>query len=88
MQFMVLSANLSTKRDLLRLCVDYRTLNENTIKDAYPIPRTKITLRLCGSQWTQSKDLDMAYHQLPAVSGLQLHSTVLYLDDIIFNGNP
>lgn len=107
-----------------RLCVDYRRLNAQTIKDAYPIPRIADDLdALSGSKWFTSLDLNMAYHQIPmresdkektafgtprgglyqykvmpfglcnapatfqrvieqALSGLQWHITVLYLDDI------
>ena len=111
-----------------RLCVDYRRLNDKTIKDAYPIPRVEDNLdTLSGSKWFSSLDLDMAYHQIPvdprdrektafatpmgglyqytsmpfvlcnaastfqrvieaALSGLQWHIAVLYLDDIIVLG--
>lgn len=49
-----------------RLCVDYRKLNANTIKDAYPIPRVADDLdALSGSTWFSSLDLNMAYHQIP-----------------------
>lgn len=46
-----------------RMCVDCRRLNENTIKDAYPIPRINDNLdSLSGSNWFTSLDCDMAYH--------------------------
>ena len=49
-----------------RLCVDYRRLNAQTIKDAYPIPRIADDLdSLAGSRWFTSLDLNMAYHQIP-----------------------
>ena len=49
-----------------RMCVDYRKLNEKTIKDAYPIPRINDNLNaLSGSDWFTSLDCDMAYHQVP-----------------------
>ena len=49
-----------------RLCVDYRRLNSQTIKDAYPIPRISDDLdALSGSKWFSSLDLNMAYHQIP-----------------------
>ena len=49
-----------------RLCVDYRKLNEKTIKDAYPIPRINDNIdALSGSHWFTSLDCDMAYHQVP-----------------------
>ena len=58
---------LVQKKDLTwRLCVDYRKLNDKTIKDAYPIPRIEDNLdSLSGSKWFSSLDLDMAYHQIP-----------------------
>lgn len=49
-----------------RLCVDYRRLNSQTIKDAYPIPRIADDLdALSGAKWFTSLDLNMAYHQIP-----------------------
>lgn len=49
-----------------RLCVDYRRLNSQTIKDAYPIPRIADDLdALSGAKWFTSFDLNMAYHQIP-----------------------
>ena len=49
-----------------RMCVDYRRLNEKTIKDAYPLTRIDENLdALEGAEWFSSLDLDMAYHQVP-----------------------
>ena len=49
-----------------RMCVDYRKLNEKTIKDAYPIRRIHDNLdALSGSDWFTSLDCDVAYHQVP-----------------------
>ena len=49
-----------------RMCVDYRALNEKTIKDAYPLTRIDENLdSLEGAEWFSSLDLDMAYHQVP-----------------------
>ena len=49
-----------------RLCVDYRRINEKTIKDAYPIPRIEDNIdALSGSKWMSVLDLNMAYHQVP-----------------------
>ena len=58
---------LVQKKDLSwRLCVDYRKLNEKTIKDAYPIPRIEDNIdALCGANWMSVLDLNMAYHQVP-----------------------
>lgn len=53
-----------------RLCVDYRRLIAQTIKDAYPIPRIAEDLdALSGSSWFTSLDLNMAYHQIPMRDG-------------------
>ena len=49
-----------------RMCVDYRKLNEKTVKDAYPLTRIDENLdTLKGAEWYTSLDLDMAYHQVP-----------------------
>jgi hypothetical protein len=53
-----------------RMCVDYRKLNEKTIKDAYPITRIDDNLdALSGADWFTSLDLEMAYHQVPMREG-------------------
>ena len=48
----------------MRLCVDYRELNKNTIPDRHPIPRMQETLDgLGGKSWFSVLDQDKAYHQ-------------------------
>ena len=48
----------------LRLCVDYRELNQKTIPDRQPIPRIKDVLdSLGGNQWFSTLDQGKAYHQ-------------------------
>ena len=53
------------KRDgSLRFCVDYRKLNDCTIKDVYPLPRIDCLDSLAGSSWFSTFDLRAGYHQV------------------------
>ncbi|CAM8972949.1 unnamed protein product [Rhodiola kirilowii] len=48
-----------------RLCVDYRGLNKQTIKDKYHIPLLEDLLdELGGSQFFSKRDLRAGFHQL------------------------
>jgi transposase InsO family protein len=48
----------------LRLCIDYRRLNEKSMKDRRPIPRIQDSLNsLRGNQWFTLLDQGKAYHQ-------------------------
>jgi hypothetical protein len=47
----------------LRLCIDYRQINQNTIKDSHPIPRIQDTLNVLGGKtWFSTLDQGKAYH--------------------------
>ena len=51
------------KDGTLRICVDYRALNKNTKKDAYPIPRIDDLLdRLQKARLFSKIDLSQGYH--------------------------
>ena len=48
----------------LRLCIDYRELNNKTIPDRQPIPRIQDVLdNLGGNSWFSTLDQGKAYHQ-------------------------
>jgi hypothetical protein len=48
-----------------RLCVDYRALNQVTIKNKYPLPRIEVLFeQLMGAQVFSKIDLNFGYHQL------------------------
>ena len=50
----------------VRLCVDYRELNKQTHKDAYPLPQPdEVQDRLAGSRVFFTLDLHSGYWQLP-----------------------
>uniref|UniRef100_A0A3Q1EKL9 Gypsy retrotransposon integrase-like protein 1 n=1 Tax=Acanthochromis polyacanthus TaxID=80966 RepID=A0A3Q1EKL9_9TELE len=49
----------------IRLCIDYRKLNMQTVKDAYPLPNLEESLSaLSGSKWFSVLDLKSGYYQI------------------------
>lgn len=49
-----------------RFCIDYRSLNKNTVRDSYPIPRIDETLdRLGNARWFTKMDLKSGYWHIP-----------------------
>ncbi|XP_075451032.1 uncharacterized protein LOC142492246 [Ascaphus truei] len=54
------------KNGSVRLCIDYRTLNNRTIPDQYNLPRIEEILNaLNGSHWFSVLDLRSGYYQVP-----------------------
>ena len=53
------------KSGALRMCIDYRTLNAKTVKDAYALPRIIESMdAMTGSKWFTTLDLQSAYNQV------------------------
>lgn len=56
----------TTGKPEFRMCIDYRALNSQTVKDSYPMPRIDDLLdRLNGAKFFTALDLTNAYGQVP-----------------------
>ena len=54
------------KNGSLRLCVDYRRINDITYQDSYPLPHIDTCLNtLKGASWFSTLDLSSGYHNIP-----------------------
>ena len=50
----------------LRLCIDFRRLNQRTVKDSYPLPRIKEALdNIKGARFFTSLDLKQGFWEVP-----------------------
>jgi len=59
----------------LRLCVDYRGLNDTTVKNRAPLPSiSEMRNRLAGAQWFTKLDLKDGYHNI-RVKQADIHKT-------------
>ena len=54
----------------LRLCIDYRWLNDVTVKDRYPIPLiSELQNRVSGVKWFTKVNIKEAYYLVPMKKG-------------------
>ena len=57
---------VSKKDGSKRFCVDYKKLNDISVRDVYPLPLISDALDTCsGSSWFSTLDLFSGYHLLP-----------------------
>ena len=66
---------VKNKDDTLRLCIDYKQLNKETIKNKYPLPMIDDLFDQLGGASIFSKiDLRFGYHQV-WIKGEDIHKT-------------
>ena len=64
----------------LRVCVDYRALNKDTVPDRYPLPRIDELMDMVGRQHARvfsSLDLMKGYHQVTMEESSKLKTTFI-----------
>ncbi|XP_071478188.1 uncharacterized protein [Diadema antillarum] len=63
----------------LRFCIDFRKLNQKTVRDSYALPRIDETLQMMqGATWFSSLDLKSGYWQLE-INEADKHKTAFVL---------
>ena len=80
---------MARKKDgSLRFCVDYRKLNELTVKDTYPLPLIQSCLDAVGkAKWFSTFDLRSGYHQVVMEQKDADKTTCLKTEDVSLPGN-
>ncbi|CAM6090212.1 unnamed protein product [Calypogeia fissa] len=64
------------KDGTMRMCIDYRALNQQTIKNKYPLPRMDDLFdQLCGAKFFTKLDLQSGYNQI-RIAGEDVPKTV------------
>lgn len=67
-----------------RMCVDYRELNSNTVRDHYPLPLIADQIdQLAGGQYYTTLDMASGFHQIP-VAADSIEKTAFVTPDGLF----